>query len=282
VVLFACLLGRGLAAIGTARRMRAHDALLAAAGAFTLLYFLAPRRIAGGAYLNERLALFPFFVLLLWFATQELPRHLRRLVQTTGTALALASLGFHLAAGAQLRPQLAELLSVADRLEPHRTLLPLSFSREGWGLKQQGPRVKVFLHAGSYLAAERGLVNLANYEGNYVHFPLIFRDAINPFVHLAAEQGLEGEPPCADLDAFTRDTGQTIDYVLLWGLRPQHRGLGEPCAERMLLQVERDYELTHVSERRLVRLYTRRPSADFSPAGAGNSPVDQGDQARQR
>jgi hypothetical protein len=33
-----------------------------------------------------------------------------------------------------------------------------------------------------------------NYEGNYVHFPLIFRDEVNPFVHLAAAQGLEGEP----------------------------------------------------------------------------------------
>jgi len=257
VALFACLLVRGLASLYATRRVRPSDAWLAAAGAFTLLYFLAPRRIAGGAYVNERLQLFPFFALLPWYASQPFPPALRKLVQITGAALALSSLCLHVAAALELRPQAAEMLSVGDRLVPGRTLLPLSFAQQGWGLARERPRVKVFLHAASYLAAERGLVNLANYEGNYVHFPLIFRDEVNPFVHLAAEQGLEGEPPCADLDNWTRSTGRSIDYVLLWGLRGRRLD-GEPCANRMLDQIDRDYDLVHVSERKLVRLYERR------------------------
>jgi hypothetical protein len=238
-------------------RRSSVDALLLAAAVFVLIYFAAPRRIAGGAYLNERLMLFPFLALLLWLGGQPFPPFARRGVQGAGAILSLALLGLHLATFVELGPQLAEMLSVADRLAPRRTLLPLAFAPEGWGFAHEGPRVRVFLHAASYLAVERGLVNLANYEGNYVHFPLIFRDEVNPFVQLAAEQGLEGEPPCADLEAWNRATGRPIDYILLWGLRGRRLD-GEPCANRMLDQIDREYEVTYVSERRLVRLFERR------------------------
>ena len=252
VVLFAVLVAIGLRGV-----RRPHPLLLAAAG-FLALYFVAPRRLAGGAYLNERLALFPFLVLLLWLATRELSPMVQRAAQWAGAGLALAAWSLHMATYIPLRGQLAEFLSAAERLESQRTLLPLSFAPQGWGLSRLRPRTKVFLHTASYLAAERGVLNLANYEGNYVHFPLIFRGELNPFVHLGRDQGLEGDPPCADIDGYERQTGRTIDYVLLWGLR-QHQREGEPCTVRLLSQLEAAYDLTFVSEpRRLVRLYARR------------------------
>jgi len=260
VVLFAVLVARGVW-----QRARTHtrvfvpaDALVVAVPLLVLLYFVAPRRIAGGSYLNERLALFPFLVALLWLATLAYSERLRRAVQLTAAALAVAALSFHLATYVELRAPLAEYLSAAPRLQPDHTLLPLSFASQGWGLSRLRPRTKVFLHTASYLSAERGAPSLANYEGNYMHFPLIYRDAVNPFVHLAREQGLEGDPPCLDLEAYARETGREVDYVLLWGMRA-HQRVGEPCTERLLAALERGYELTFISEpRKLVRLYTRK------------------------
>ena len=250
--LFAALL-----AVGLRRAPRVHPLLLVAAG-FTLLYFAAPRRLAGGAYLNERLALFPYFAVLLWSATVDHAAAVRRLVQWSAAALAIAGLGVRMATYVPLRPQIAEYLSAAPRLEPHHTLLPLAFAPQGWGLSRLRPRTKVFLHTASYLAAQRSVLNLGNYEGNYVHFPLVFRADINPFVHLARDQGLEGDPPCVDLHEYERQTARVVDYVLLWGLR-QHQREGEPCTERLLAQLAESYEPAFVSEpRRLVRLYRRR------------------------
>jgi len=258
VVLFAVLTAAALRAARASQERRPADALLFAAAVFTVLYFIAPRRLAGGAYVNERLALFPFFALLPWLAAREIPERLRRTAHAAGAALAVAALGLHLWTGRLIRDQVVELLSTAPQLESQRTLLPLAFAPQGWGLSKAGPRVKVFLHAASYLAAERDVVNLANYEGNYVHFPLIFRGEVNPFVHLAREQGLEGDPPCADIEAYEQATGKTIDYVLLWGMRRHMED--EPCTARLLEQLGRGYVATFTSEpRRLVRLYARRP-----------------------
>ena len=117
--------------------------------------------------------------------------------------------------------------------------------------------MKVFLHTGSYLAAQTGALNLANYEGNYVHFPLVFRNERNPFVLLGREQGLEGDPPCVDVAEYEASTGASVDYVLLWGVREHQRA--EPCTARLLEHLERAYVPAFVSEpRRLVRLYSRR------------------------
>jgi hypothetical protein len=257
-VLFTAGLVAGLYALAREGRRRPADALLLAATLFVLVYFLAPRRMAGGAYLNERLALFPFLALLLWLGARPLAGG--RALVGAGALLALASLSLHAVTYLQLREPMAEYLSAGDALEPEHTLLPLSFAPEGWGMSRLGPRTKVFLHTASYLAAERGVLNLANYEGNYVHFPLIFRPELNPFVHLADGQGLEGDPPCADLDAYEKATGRTIDVVLLWGLRA-HQETGEPCTERLLAQLARDYRPIFTSEpRRMVRLFARKAS----------------------
>lgn len=257
VLLFAALLAAGVLAFRDTRTFVPADALLAAAALFTVLYFVAPRRMAGGAYLNERLLLFPFFALLLWLGARELPARARLVGHAAAAVLALGALSLHLSTYALLRGPIAEYLSAAPHLSPDHTLLPLSFAPQGWGLSRMRPRTKVFLHTASYLAAERGVLNLANYEGNYVHFPLLFRDELNPFVHLARGQGLEGDPPCVDIEEYEGATGKTVDYVLLWGLR-QHQQ-DEPCTRRLLAHLARGYDPTFVSEpRRLVRLYARR------------------------
>jgi hypothetical protein len=257
VVLFAVLLVAGVFAWRETKAHMPADVLLAAAVLFTVFYFVAPRRLAGGAYVNERLALFPFFAVLLWLAARELSPRVRMGAHLAAAALALAALGLHLATYMRLRPQIAEYLQVAPHLQAHHTLLPLAFAPQGWGLSARSPRVKVFLHTASYLAAERGVLNLANYEGNYVHFPLLFRNEVNPFVLLAREQGLEGDPPCVDIEAYRRATGKAIDYVLLWGLREHQHD--EPCTVRLRAYLESDYTPVFVSEpRRLARLYRRR------------------------
>jgi hypothetical protein len=131
--------------------------------------------------------------------------------------------------------------------------------------------INPFLHAGGYLAAQRGLVDLLNYSANsdwFPHFPLRFRPELNPFRHLvpphdarlaneAPTHPLEWEPPAVDFLSYAQRTGGRVDYVLVWHVR---RDLREhPDTQAIFYQLEQQYVLLYTSPQRgFMRLYRRK------------------------
>src|SRR4029453_18246252 len=94
---------------------------------------------------------------------------------------------FHSVKSAELNEYIEEYLSAMHRIEPNTTLLPIEFSQRGD--EPNGPalslRVDFLLNAAGYIAAERGIVDLGNYEaGQTRHFPTLFRPDLNPAVYL--------------------------------------------------------------------------------------------------
>jgi hypothetical protein len=263
-----------LAARIRARSLAASDAWLLACAAATAVYFAAPRGMASGAALKERLILFPPLLLLPWLAAQPFSTRARALLQGGGALAAIALLGTRFPVQRALDAQLQELLSVRDSIPRGALLLPLCY--EPRGLEEDGvplpEAVWPFLHAAGYLAAERDALQLANYEGNKGHFPIVFRPDWNPYTLLGPYGGIEGSPPCVEFRDYGRSAGRPIDYVLTWGLetyerrhaplwaaRPHKFREARACVDSVRAQLERAYELVDVSEPNgWARLYKRR------------------------
>jgi hypothetical protein len=113
------------------------------------------------------------------------------------------------------------------------------------------------MHAAGYLAAERRAVNLANYECNYGNFPVLYRERLNPYLHIGAEPGIESDLPDVNFLTYPQRTGGRVDYVLLWWWQEKLRT--HPSAQAILRQLDAGYDLIYTSPQRgLMRLYRRK------------------------
>ncbi len=248
------------------RRLGRGDAFLLVVALTAAAYFLAPSSLAGGSFVNTRLSLFPFFVLILWLGTIPFGAGARRLLGAAGSLLALGFLVLHATAYAEFSDYLEEYVSAEAHLRPNATLLPLTFRRDllagTRGLERA--RVGVFRHASGYLAARAGVVELENYEATTGYFPVRFREELNPFVYLSPEGrgtdiGLQAEPPRVDIAGYARRTGKTVDFVLLWQVRPEQRD--DPAARAIFRELEEGYDHVFTSRRGLLQLYRRKDLA---------------------
>lgn len=245
-----------------AGRIVSLDVLFGVAATYLALYSLAPDRAAGGSYLSERLLPFALWTLLLWFGTAPFSSAARRVVQASAACLALSFVVLDTQHSSQLQGAFQEYLSAGPSIERNSTLLPLCYSRRGiLERRPSGSLAAVFLHTAGYLAVDRDIVELTHYEGHRPHFPVAFRPALNPYLHLG---DVEGEPPCVDIPAFTRQTGRSIDYVLVWSRR---RYLpDEPCDPFVRQQLKKLYAPVFVSQPRgLAVLYRLKPSRAAEP-----------------
>ncbi len=208
-----------LAALALRRRRRPlpHDALLLASGLFLAIYFVAPLGLSGGGYLNQRVQLFVFLALVPWLAGEPLAASRPRLVAGAGAVLALAFLLLHGGSYRRLAPELARYRTAAAAVPAGSTVLPLSFAHHG---ERRGRplslKVEPFQNAFGYAAAERALVDLADYQEDRGYFPVVYRPACDPERRLGDTDALTGESPRPRLDGYRGRAGCAIDYVLLW------------------------------------------------------------------
>jgi len=255
---------------GGTLRPRAADALLAVAAIFTLVYFAAPSELAGGGFVNHRLALFPPLALLLWLGTAAWSRPWRSAAQAIAAALAIAMLALLWARWSRIDRYLDEYVSVAERIENGRTVLPLSFAPAGCEMTGSGEcralafRLWPFVHALGYVAARRPIVDLGLYEAGEDYFPLRYRPELDPYLHLSiGKLGVEEVPPRVDIAAYERHGGR-VDYVLLW--QPRAAPGDHPLMRELHRQLEGGFErvaLSGAGNGELWR-YRRKPAGGLS------------------
>jgi hypothetical protein len=111
------------------------------------------------------------------------------------------------------------------------------------------------LFAAGYVAGERGVVDLHNYEARTKYFPFLYREELNPFKHIWKNKSLY-KMPRVDFLSYPERTGGTVDYVLLWGLREDQRGSED--VHSTMEQLRDGYELIHESERKWMKLFRRK------------------------
>lgn len=246
---FAACLGVLVAGIACDRASRRRTpevstgvSLFAAAGALFALYFAAPAGIGDCWYVNGRILPFAVLALLIACGAAPLRPWVGRTLPAAGGAFALAFLltrgPAHLAIGALL----AECVAPAPFVAPNATVLSIGFAhagRDANGLPLS-TRVKPFLHLGAAIAAERGAIDLRNYEANTSVFPVRYRPERQPLRALALDGGADAEPPKVDFVNYSERTGEAVDYVLVSGITAGHEH--DLNAKRIFKQLAHGYE----------------------------------------
>ena len=144
-------------------RRREADLLAILALIFAAMMFWLPAAAGTRALFLQRNSVFVFLTLAAWFT----PRVPRKTVLALLTAIALANAAIHLDWFRRLGRDLTAWTRTFDVIEPGSSILPLYFS------PAPSPSiVDVYLHAMSYVALEKQLVDHSNYEPATHYFPI--------------------------------------------------------------------------------------------------------------
>ncbi len=243
------------------RQFSRRDVLFAVAALLFLLYFASPWKIAEQGFINDRISLFPFFMLILWFGSQTIPVFAGRIMRIVAVLLALITPAYYASAYIQHDRLMGEYLSGAHLVRNGSTLLPLHYAR--LKVHRHYPRLALYadplLHAASRIAVNQSAVHLNNYAAMRGHFPIRFRDQFNPDFKIARyPKGIESLPPDVDFLNYPSRSGGSVDYVLIWGAPEKYRG--QPPAMSALSQLTSGYELIHHSPSGMTRLYRKKYS----------------------
>jgi len=137
---------------------------------FTVMFFRAPRGQCGGGWVNDRIYIYVFLFLAVWFVSFHKP--LRYIFGIGLIILSLTHLGRHTYEYARLQPELAEQASATKLVEPHSTfsirIANASRSESLGGLKYVGP----FLHSPCYYGLAKDIAYLDDYEAGCSYFPV--------------------------------------------------------------------------------------------------------------
>jgi hypothetical protein len=239
------------------REFNRWDVLLGVAAALAGAHVWAISRGAAFLFIPDRLAILCPLMLLLWLAAQSFPRALRVGAPILAVVAALGIMGLNLVRQIPISRQIEAYVTAGDQLDAGRTMLALSFAPQG--LDESGEplaaRVSPFLHAEGHIAATRRLINIGNYEAISGHFPVRFRQQVDPKKHAALrERGAHG-PPFVDLDRYERETGVRIDYILLQGLRDED--LHHATTRTLMAHLSRHYAELPPSSDAGVRAFRR-------------------------
>lgn len=196
-----------------------NDAWLVSAIVFVLIYFKQPVFLCLGGFWAPRMSWMGWFMLAVWLA------HFRTfaLLEKAGVAcitLLIIGLGFvRFPLQQKTSDALSDYLSAIPHIPVQSKILPLSFSH--FGKDEYGHELttvrKQFQHAFDYCGAVNPVINLANYEAGTAWFPLRWKQQCNPIDKLNKGNGIEAQPPNANLlAADTSDCSYNIDYVITW------------------------------------------------------------------
>ena len=245
------------------RQFDRADGILFVILAYVLIFMLSPEGIGKFGIITPRLNLYPFFVLLIWFGAYPYHEIVKRTIILVTIAITLTSWGFLMTKYAELNDYMEEYLSGQELIQPNSTLLPVSFSSNGFSPdgKTLAYKAKPFLHTSGYIAAEKNVVEFTNYEaGEFDWFPMVFREELNPYLHIAIDYyGLEEEPPRIEFLTYPERTGGQVDYVLVWAVKEHQLNL--EAARSIFRQIEEGFRLIYTSPRYgMMKLYQRKES----------------------
>jgi len=247
------------------RKFDRADGILVVISAYVLIFMLSPEGIGKFGIITPRLNLYPFFVLIIWFGAYPYHEIVKRTIILVTIAITLTSLGFLITKYAELNEYMEEYLSGQELIQPNTTLLPVSFSSNGFSPdgKTLAIKAKPFLHASGYIAAEKKVVEFTNYEaGEFDWFPMVFREELNPYLHIAIEYGLEEEPPRIEFLTYPERTGGQVDYVLVWAVKEHQLNL--EATRSIFRQLEEGFRLIYTSPKYgMMKLYQRKESLAF-------------------
>lgn len=212
-----------------------RDLFLLLAIILTVMYFKFPWVGYGGGWINDRIHLYIFLVLLPFFSI-SLHKYIKYATAVIIIVLSLWHLGYNAHTYYLLNKDIANATSSAGMLQKHTILTsrPAEWDGLSDSLGWEPKYVAPFGHTECFMAAKNGIAYLKNYEAKTDHFPVRFKER---------DYSAESAP------GKRWKTDFSPDYMILW--RTEYDETEE---------LEDDFELIHSNNHN--RLY-RRKRASF-------------------
>ena len=221
-----CVLWTLIQRVREKRLFVAQDGFLLLSIILTLLYFRLPWAYGPPAWINDRVHLFIFPILLGWFLV---PKHrwLKHSLVAIMLVLSVWHIGLTLRDYHLLNKDMKEFMSGTHLIEPNSVVSVLEHGTHWRGAEHHGEiaYLSPFYHGTSYYCLGTGSHYVANYEPKYSYFPLRYKNGNWKFKYV------EGE----------------IDYMLAWRVNLQHTAVQA---------LTKDYEIVH--ETKNLKLFRRR------------------------
>ena len=193
-----------------------NDQFLLIFGVFTVLYFIMPWEMASGAWINDRVNLFMFPVLLP-FLSEDYHKYIKRGIIVVMIILSIARLSISCRYYYPMDKTMKEYTSGVELIEKNKVVLGIA-SNASPNVKEtpsftHPEYVEPFGHAINYYCVNNGCVSLSNYEAKYNYFPLDWRIKHSGAIDYIVAWKLDKAAPFACGDDIMRSHGLDVQKI---------------------------------------------------------------------
>jgi hypothetical protein len=207
-----------------------------------LLFYIFPDWIASGGFISIRWALFFFLVLIILIAAKGMSPKLLSIPVLALLINHLFFIDYHNEETAILSEDAETLVNAQEFIEGNTVLLPLNYS-QNW----------MHINHANYMATEKNIINLDNYEPTKPHFPLIWKKGEQVY-DLMLKYG-NRNPPCINIDNYESKTGHRIDYLSRFYF---DGNVSDSCTALVEMEIKSKFTLIYTSQNKKLLLYKRK------------------------
>lgn len=217
--------------------LKPNDVFLIIALIFMSLIFIEPNEDGYGGYITVRLVFFMFVFILGWLATTTIYRPISFVLIGTYVCVSFFNL-YEKSKGVKfLNAQIKKLEGPMKLVEENKILIPTYWASEYlW----QG------LYFNNYIAANKNIVILENYEADTQYFPVLWKESSFPYIKLGS-LGIESSCYAWKSGPKYRKY-KIVDYVLFYGAQEKN-----DCYMKLKDVVIKNYNLIYNKDD--IRLY---------------------------
>lgn len=189
------------------------------------LVFILPDSLASGGILSVRLVQWFFLCWCIWLVSLRIPPAVGMTSGIVAAVFSLYILLHHYPVQKSLSEEATVIIDAGKTLPDNAVLLPLNYS-PNW------------LHSNMicYLGAMQNVVVLDNYEATQHHFPIVWKQNMDPEIHLGNH--VSSSRPCVRIKESEQRTGQHIQVVTRW-LYPSDAA--DSCSTDLIRQLTEHY-----------------------------------------
>ncbi|MCW3085010.1 MAG: hypothetical protein JWP12_2376 [Bacteroidetes bacterium] len=207
-----------------------------------LLFFIFPDWVVSGGFISIRWALFFFYMLLIVIAAKGLPVKWLLLPVATMLVTHFLFLRYHAEQTKSLSADAEMLVEAEQHMDNNSVLLPLNFSTN-W----------LQINFANYMATQKNIINLDNYEPTKPHFPLMWKQG-EAVYDLMPGYGNKN-PPCINIEAYEKKTHHRINYLSTFYFTGD---LSDSCAANTEKVIKENFDLIYESKNKRLQLYERK------------------------
>jgi hypothetical protein len=180
-----------------------------------VLLYITPDDDGYGGFISIRISLFIWYFIMFWLATQQLHKKLQWIFIVGLMCIQIPLLKKRVIGIQWTYSNFAKIKDMANYIEPGSKVVQLDFDDANW----------LGHHLSNYIATDKPILVLDNYEATKKYFPLIWKDDYIPDFRIGKVNMFE---TCTywKSNPYNPESKQ-VDYVILMGERPN-----EECFEK--------------------------------------------------